>query len=193
MSESKYKKGGFWGKQLLGGYAGLFHTADKIVRYFPNEIDVYVEPFAGLGRTAKLINPKQMILNDKSDYALNYLRENFPNAIVTNMDYIDCIKQYDSSNTFFLIDPPYRKPIYTENTLPFCDRDPYKYYLELMELLPQIKGNWILCSDHNERSLKGMLSKSIYNNIKVYSDNNVIFGKKAGVMLTSNMLLENKL
>ena len=189
MSENKYKKGGYWGKQLLGGYAGLFHTADKIVKFFPKEIEIYVEPFAGLGRTAKLVNSKKMILNDKSQYALRYLKENFPNAEITELDFIDCIKQYDSENTFFLIDPPYRKPIYEENALPFCDRDPYQYYYELMQLLPKIKGDWILCSDHEERSLKGMLSKSKYNNIKVSSDSGVIFGKKASVLLTSNLPL----
>ena len=189
MSESKYKKGGYWGKQLLGGYAGLFHTADKIVQFFPKEIDIYVEPFAGLGRTAKLINPKKMILNDKSEYALNYLKENFPNAMITELDFIDCIKQNDSESTFFLIDPPYRKPIYEENSLPFCDREPYQYYRELMDLLPKLKGDWILCSDHEERSLKGILSKSKYNNIKVSSDSGVIFGKKASVLLSSNLPL----
>ena len=187
----KYKKGGYWGKQLLGGYAGLFHTTNKIIQFFPKTIDVYVEPFAGLGRTAKLISCNKMILNDKSDYANNYLKNNFSDATITNLDFSDSIKQFDSKSTFFLIDPPYRKPIYEENSLSYCDREPYQYYKELMELLPTIKGSWILCSDHKERGLKQMLSKSRYNNVKVFSDKNVIFGKKAGVLLTSNLPLLN--
>ena len=97
-----------WGKKLLGGYAGVKHTAKQITDLFPdmNNYEMYVEPFSGLGRTAEYVDGKVIVLNDKSEFANKYCAEMFPNAIVENMDFMDTINRYDSSKTFFLIDPP---------------------------------------------------------------------------------------
>mgnify|MGYP003146709200 CR=1 FL=1 len=102
-------------KTLLGlpnRYAGLTYTAKQISLFFP-KCKIYVECFAGLGRTAKYAeNYDIMVLNDKSVYSNNYCKKKFPNAIIENMDFIDTIKKYDSPDTFFLIDPVWRSDFY---------------------------------------------------------------------------------
>ena len=149
-----------WGKQWLGGYSGLEFTAEKIMPFIP-KCKKYVEPFAGLGRVAKHVLADKMVLNDISSYALNYLRKNFK-VEVTSDDFVNCIKKYDSTNTFFLIDPPWSKSTYDKNIednvdrkgqkyIMVSDRTPSQYYQELLELLPKIKGDWILCSNHNRK------------------------------------------
>jgi|SRR6185312_557798 len=35
----------------------------------------------------------------------------------------------------------------------FIDRTPAQYYKEICELVPTLKGNWIICSNHNRKSL----------------------------------------
>ena len=70
------KKTSVWGAKLMfGGYSGLKHTADKINDYIPVS-KIYVEPFAGLGRTVELRHEK-IILNDMSEYAVDYLRNEY--------------------------------------------------------------------------------------------------------------------
>ena len=57
---------------LIKGYPGLTNMAEYIMPYIPTS-KIYVEPFAGLGRTVELRHDK-IILNDMSDYAINYLK-----------------------------------------------------------------------------------------------------------------------
>ena len=108
----------FWDRQQLGGYAGLKFTAKLIIEQIPDisKYNLWVEPFSGLGRTAEYVKlPK--VLNDKSEYANNYCKEEFPDAIVENIDFMETINKYDSPTTFFLIDPPWRSDIYDFNKL----------------------------------------------------------------------------
>tara|TARA_R110002020_G_scaffold342168_3_gene556684 strand:- start:2082 stop:2771 length:690 start_codon:yes stop_codon:yes gene_type:complete len=110
-------------KTLLGlpnRYAGLTYTAKQISLFFP-KCKIYVECFAGLGRTAKYVNCDIMILNDKSKFSNNYCEKKFPNAIIENMDFIDTIKKYDSLDTFFLIDPVWRTDFY-DGSIKFTDK-----------------------------------------------------------------------
>ena len=67
------------------GYAGLTAMAEYIKPYIPKS-SLYVEPFAGLGRTVEEKHDK-IILNDMSDYAVKYLKEHFPFAVVTQEDF----------------------------------------------------------------------------------------------------------
>jgi len=188
MIMSKYKNGqkSFWGKDhLLGGYAGLEHTANAIADLIP-ECEIYCEPFAGLGRVAKILNHKTMILNDLSEYAYQYLRKNFPHTVVRNLDFEHCINAYDSIGTFFLIDPPWRYKIYKNHNDAVCDRTPMEYYTRLLEILPKIRGNWIICSNIDEHEIKKILTKSGYYKTIVSSLRKVIFGKHARTLLISN-------
>lgn len=177
-----------WKDKRLGGYSGLKHTADKINQLIP-KCKIYVEPFAGLGRVAEIgIDCEEIVLNDKSEFALKYLRENFQDDTVRSFDFETCMRLYDSDDTFFLIDPPYYHNIYKNNDMTFIDRQPIEYYKRLLEILPTIKGNWILCSTKH-RSMETLLKKTNYYRIEVESDKKVIFGKKSRISLTSNVPL----
>ena len=55
----------FWGGKLLGGYAGLKHTANKIAEFIP-PCKLYVEPFCGLASVSKYVKADKIILNDIS-------------------------------------------------------------------------------------------------------------------------------
>lgn len=63
--------------------------------------------------------------------------ERFKNLIIENMDALDCIKKYDSPDTFFFLDPPYigKERYYTEHSI---------NWEELCDLLRQIKGKFLL-------------------------------------------------
>ncbi len=185
----KSKGKAVWGKKLLGGYAGVKFTADKIKQQMPNMTNygIYVEPFAGLGRTAEDITVPIMILNDRGEYSNQYCREKFPNATVENMDFKDTIIKYDSENTFFLIDPPWRFECYDKNDKAFCDRKVYDYYKQILDLVDNIKGDWFILSSADEHEQKNILVKSKWGTKIVVSDGNPIFGKKARTMICSNL------
>lgn len=136
------------------GYAGLVHTALIISEHIP-KCSIYVEPFAGLGRTAKHAQADQIILNDKSDYAVEFLSKKF-NAKVTNLDFEEMFKQYDGPDTVFLIDPPWSQREYESGCkgLAFCDRTPKEYYDKIFEWLPKLKAHWFVCGNKLNSRLK---------------------------------------
>src|SRR3990172_4790502 len=115
------------GSKCYGGYPGLACTANKIAQYIPI-CNQYVEPFAGLGRIAKYVKAEKIILNDMSDYAIEYLKIHFLSAEITKEDYLHCIEKHDSKNTFFLIDPPHRTSAYALNPKTFIDRTDTEYF-----------------------------------------------------------------
>ena len=170
-------------KLMRGKYSGLNSTAKQIAEYIP-KCKIYVEPFAGLGRLTKYIQADQIILNDMSDFAYEFLSKN-KNCVVTQIQFEDIIKKHDSENTFFLFDPPWRTGHYQDNDLPFCDRKAFEYYEKLFELVPNLKGDWILCCDKKEMEIKKICSKSKYDNL-IIDSNQKLFGRTIGVMLTSN-------
>ena len=183
---------GIWGNQGFGGYPGVKHTAQQIIEYIPVR-DFYVEPFAGLGRTAEFILAKGMILNDKSDYAFNYLKKHFPQARVTQEDFMVCIDGYDSEDTIFFIDPPWLTSVYSENSLTFCDRKDIEYYTQLITRFHTMKADWILASSVNSKT-GDLMRKAAKDNgwyIKVIeSKRKVILGRKAKTLLMSNKPFE---
>lgn len=174
----------FQGKKLIG-YPRLKYTAKRISKYIP-DCKIYVEPFAGLGEVAKLINTEKMILNDKSDYAINELRQNFPESIITQDDFIHCMEKWDSVDTFFLIDPPWYNDIYSKNDKPFMDRTALQYYQDIFKFLETVKGNWILCADKWEHDVKRICTLSKYDNLILKTEQRLLHGK-IGVLLTSNI------
>jgi hypothetical protein len=177
-----------WGKKLFGGYAGVKHTAKEIVEQIPDitKYKLWVEPFSGLGRTAEYVDlPK--VLNDKSVFANEYCIEHFPDSKVENMDFMDTINKYDSEDTFFLIDPPWRFDTYTENSMSFCDRKTWDYYDQLLKRIESMQGDWFLLNSADEHETKNILRKSKWGLKIVESKGKVIFGKKARTMICSNM------
>ena len=126
---------------LRTGYPGLTHTAEDIARFI-GECDVFCEPFAGLGRVSKYIKANKIILNDMSDFAIQHLKQEFSDAIITQEDFVDCILKHDSPQTTFLFDPPWSRVDYAENPKTFCDRGVGEYYKKLAEMVPTLKGKW---------------------------------------------------
>jgi site-specific DNA-adenine methylase len=174
----------FKGKKL-DGYPRLKYTAERISKYIPYS-KRYVEPFAGLGEVAKLIQREEIILNDMSDYAINELQSKFPTAIITQEDFITCMKKWDSEDTFYLIDPPWYNDIYSKNDKPFMDRKAIDYYTDIFEFLKTVKGNWILCADKWEHDVKRICTLSEYDNLILKTTQRLLHGK-IGVLLTSNI------
>ena len=181
-----------WGNKAFGGYAGLKFTASIIKEYIPKS-KIYVEPFAGLGRTVESKHDK-VILNDKSDYAVSYLKSHFPFAEVTQEDFEECIVKHDSEDTFYLIDPPYANNVYALNEKCFIDRDYRDYYKQLANILPKLQGSWIVCI--NERNYHRFV-KSLFptsNSLNIKSKKNSLFGLKANVRIISNkQLISNQI
>jgi site-specific DNA-adenine methylase len=173
---------------LLGGYPGLTHTAKKIKQFIPAS-NIYVEPFAGLGSTIEFKHRK-IVCNDLSSYAINYLKSRygmFSEIEITQEDFTDCIKRWDSAETFFFIDPPWRHEIYSGLEKPICDRKPIEYYEQLLDIVENILGDWIICSDKAEQEIKKILTKSKWNCKVIQSDEKVLFGKYAKTLICSNL------
>jgi site-specific DNA-adenine methylase len=175
---------GVWKSAGFGGYPGLKHTAKQISKHIP-KCKIYVEPFAGLGRVAEHVKADRFILNDKSEYAFDYLTKHF-NAEITNLDFEESIRLYDSNETFFLIDPPWHGSTYGLNDKPFIDRKPIEYFKRLLEIVPRLKGNWFITSSSYRNDYQLLMKTDYYHKI-VKSEKRVLFGKKAKTMITSNL------
>lgn len=67
------------------------------------------------------------------------------NVYVFNRTAIDLINRYDSENAFFYFDPPY-----AESNCKHYEKEKHVYY-ELLDLLPSIKGKWLMSSYPSEQ------------------------------------------
>ena len=189
--KTKYDEGktSVWGKRKLGGYAGVKHTAKQIIDLIPNidKYTLYVEPFAGLGRTAEYIpSGMSLVLNDLGKLSNEYCKDKF-DCIVENMDFKETILKYDSPTTFFIIDPPWRFDTYTETSYTVCDRTVMEYYQQVLDVVENIHGDWFILSSFDEHEQRGILGKSKWGCREVQSENKVIFGKYARTMICSNL------
>jgi site-specific DNA-adenine methylase len=178
------KSGGIYANGFFGGYPGLTRTAKRISEYIPH-CKLFAEPFAGLGRVSKKVKADRYALNDMSDFAYEFLNKHF-NAEITKMDFVDFIKLYDSKNTFFFIDPPWRKMLYDSTyTLAFCDRTVKEYYQELFELMPKLKADWMIAGDVHEKETGKLIQNSGYTNL-IIKTNYKMLGGTIQVRLCSN-------
>ena len=172
-------------------YGGLFYTAKQIGHHFIKS-KYYIECFSGLARTAKYSKSEIMVLNDISQFANKKCKKLFPNAIITNMDFIECIKKYNFEDSFFLIDPPWRLDYYEFNTntqfkngeTSKINRETAAQYLkELEEILPTIKGTYIVTLEAKKKI------KSPYSKLVIHTHSR-LFGNKPKTMMFSNKPLE---
>lgn len=162
------------------GYPGLTNTSKQICDYIPR-CKIFVEPFAGLGRISKRVKADKYVLNDLSDYAINFLKNNFKNAQITQHDYANCIKDNDSEDTMFFIDPPWIDNVYEKNRLTAYTKPNREIYDDLEETLPKIKGDWIIAGKAD-----GVLKNWRYHHLEIKSRQKAIFGFKARTYLVSN-------
>jgi len=135
----------------LEGYGGLEKCKHLIIPHFPKKIDLFIEPFAGLGRITELVDAHTYRLNDMSNFAVETLRKKFPMSegesmdfhvgletrtyTVEQMDFADFIRKYDRAGAFIFCDPPWRKNIYKNN-----DGVSGRYKVEGMRTKEQVAG-----------------------------------------------------
>jgi len=163
-------------------YPGLVYTAKQIGHHFIKS-KYYIECFSGLARTAKYSKSEIMVLNDISQFANKKCRNLFPNAIITNMDFIECIKKYNFEDSFFLIDPPWRLVFYDKETSKINRDTATQYLKELEEILPTIKGTYIVTLGPNKKI------KSPYSKLVIHTHSR-LFGHKPKTIMFSNKPLE---
>ena len=78
------------------------------------------------------------------------------NTIILNRDYKDVIKKYDSSNTFFYLDPPYSM----SEDAKYYDGQSIKMS-ELYDLVKNIKGKFLISYDDDKEA------KDLFKNFKI--------------------------
>ena len=178
-----------WGDQLLGGFPGQKNTAPVIAEYIPQS-RIYCEPFAGVGSVGDLIKPEFLkVFNDLSPEARRILKKKNqfnPYIHVSNLDFKACLKEWDAKDTFFLIDPPWNKGIYTNNRNTVQDHTVKRYYQVILYELLYIKANWILCSGIYGWGAT-LINRSAWFKKIVQGKKNSIFGYTPQVLLCSNL------
>jgi len=61
------------------------------------------------------------------------------------LDFRDCIKNWDTEQTLFFLDPPYMNTV-SEGYYWFTDQD----HVDLTELLAGVKGKWLMTYNESE-------------------------------------------
>ena len=131
---------------------------EELSKFFPNNIDIYVAPFAGTFSVACYLfesdkSPKKFIYNDIKDYNMTIYADK-----VHNLDYKEIFKMYDSENTFFYLDPPYYKKEFLYDLETSKD-----FHIELFNEINKLKGNFILSYNNDKFILNLYKDKKIYH------------------------------
>ena len=174
------------------GFPGLAGTAKKIAKMVPSCL-YYVEPFAGTAKVNQELIKRfkdptdeifiqEAILNDKSRFIYDWLEKEFPQAVITNFDFTDCIERWNSPNTVFMIDPPWNKSYYLQKFSCFDRKNTNEYYEELLDMCNYIRGKFIITT----RKENKMMLNSGYKNILIESIY-AVSGKYPKVMVTTNL------
>lgn len=144
--------------------------------YIPYNIDIYVELFAGSFRVSERLksnknrNINTLVYNDINIYdGISDLNVDH----IDHLDYKECIKKWDSLNTFFYIDPPYygKEDLYNG-----CIKNNKIFHIELKEILNNIKGDFIINYEAVPFIFNLYNGYNIYSNMK-YNDITIIKNK----------------
>lgn len=94
---------------------------------------------------SKAQNDAKAFFNALQD--LEKIHKRLRNVVIERLDFRSCIRKYDGEHTFFYMDPPHlfitaekNKDYYRGGPDTFNDKD----YMELLSLLENIKGKWLL-------------------------------------------------
>lgn len=151
-----------------------------ISQYIPNNIKLYVEPFAGSFSVANYLikerikngtEPKKIIYNDINDYNIIIYADK-----VHHLDYTKIFELYDSEDTFFYLDPPYYNKEYIYDN---CENLTKQFHIELMNNIKKLKGNFLL-SYNNEKFITDLYKDF---NIIYYTGDTKIFKKEILITL----------
>jgi hypothetical protein len=174
------------------GYPGLEVMGPFITPFIPKS-KIYIEVFAGMGRTVEVEKHERIILNDMSDVSVKALKEKFPTAEVTQRDYWDVIKDYyKNPDALLFFDPPWRKNIYKNNKGPvFTVDSPIEYYKNILQKMEFAECKWILCVDKDEHEIGKRVSKSKWVNKVISHPTKLLYGRPFAVRMASNMWSED--
>lgn len=172
------------------GFPGLTGISRQIIKYIPNNT-YYIEPFAGAAKVyQELIKEKPAkfsiyVLNDTSSFVYEWLKEEFPDPLITRLDFTEVIQQYNFKKSFFLLDWPWYKSYY-DQTFSSFNRDSVKQYdQEVLKICESIQGDFMITTrKENTRMLE-----SGFNNYLIQSDYPVS-GHLPKVLITTNLKLE---
>lgn len=175
-------------KKRWAGYPGITGISRKLGLLIPKCL-YYVEPFAGAAKVYQEVKKRNnvvgsFILNDKAKYVYDWLRQNFSNVLITNTDFVNSIKYWDSKKTFFLIDLPWFKTYYNQKFSCFDRESVKKYDEEIIEICKNLKGKFIITT----RKENKIMLRSPFNNYYLRSEY-VVCGKYPKVLLTTNIKL----
>lgn len=73
--------------------------------------------------------------------SLRETAQRFDKVAVENLDFSECLRRYDSPETLFFLDPPYIRGA------TYKDRMALDQHRLLAEILPSLKGHWLLTYD----------------------------------------------
>jgi len=148
---------------------------ELISKHIPDDIEIYVEPFAGSFSVACYLieerltpvdhSPKKIIYNDINDYKLTIYADK-----VHHLDYKEIFKMYDNENTFFYLDPPYYKK---EFLYEGCKNYMNDFHIELHDEIKKLKGN-IALSYEDCKFIRDLYKDF---NIYCYDGHNKLFGE----------------
>ncbi len=177
-------------KKRWAGFPGLAGTSKEIASYIPF-CSKYVEPFAG---SVKVYQEwvkrdtwawEEVILNDLSPYVCKWLRREFPEAKITNVDFVKCIKKHNSKHTFFMFDIPWNKSFYDQAFSMFNRKSVKDYGIELLEICQDLKGKFIIAS----RVENDVFRKADFYH-KTITSNYVVSGHYPKQLLTTNFKIK---
>lgn len=143
---------------------------ELISQHFSDDIEVYVEPFAGTFSVACYLleerlehSPKKFIYNDINDYNFTIYADK-----VHHLDYREIFKMYDSETTVFYLDPPYYKKEFLYDG---CEDYTKDFHIELKNEIDKLKGKIILSYQDD------IFIRDLYNeyNINKYKGDDRIF------------------
>jgi len=151
--------------------------SEFISEHIPDNILVYVEPFAGSFSVAIYLleereedSPEKFIYNDINRYDTIIYADK-----IHHLDYNEIFEMYDNENTFFYIDPPYyRKEFIYEG----CSDYTKQFHIKLRDNIKKLKGQFLL-SYNNEKFIT-----------ELYKDFNIIYYKGENILFRNEILIK---
>jgi len=76
---------------------------------------------------------------------IDWIADRLRKVHIDHLDYKRCIKNWDTPDTFFFLDPPYPETHQARTVIPFQEQD----HKNLAKILHRVKGKWLLTyNDH---------------------------------------------
>lgn len=177
-------------QKRFAGFPGLTGISRKIINFIP-KCTYYIEPFAGAAKVYQELErskPQKFsyaILNDKSEYIYNWLKENFSYPVISKLDFTEIFDTYNFPKSFFLIDAPWFPGFYDQAFSCFDRKTVKEYDLEVLKCCNKLDGDFIITT----RRENARMLNSGWNNYLLESEY-VVCGKYPKTLLTTNLKLE---